>query len=317
LGNADLQRTTLLLQRSRRLDESAVRRRICRIRHRRLGFHDSSSLVESLRLVVRQLPIFTPHSLRVTFARRIDRCDGVRNEDHRPRSATRRERLAIQRTLLRFVQCYRSDFHVRLPSLFSTARNKADSTFDNSLTIFLSVIIDNLHRRSATALLTTEQRQWLDLRRLISRQRPSKRPPRRPSSSWRSWCFDRAANKHGWWTRTLTGLYIFNIVVLMTEATTTVAADRARDWIYLALTILYAIDIVVRITGFGWIVFTQNHWNIYDVVVVSGTLATTIPLLLGTQNQVALQLQKLFLVSIVFKLVQRSDSLNQLQKTAV
>jgi len=92
---------------------------------------------------------------------------------------------------------------------------------------------------------------------------------------------------------------------------------RNSDWIYLALTILYATDIVVRITGFGWIVFTQNHWNIYDVVVVSGTLATTIPLLLGTQNQVALQLQKLFLVSIVFKLVQRSDSLNQLQKTAV
>lgn len=102
------------------------------------------------------------------------------------------------------------------------------SSLSPSLTIFLSVIIDNLHRRSATALLTTEQRQWLDLRRLISRQRPSKRPPRRPKSIWRSWCFDRAANKHGWWTRTMTGLYIFNIVVLMTEASTTVAADQAR-----------------------------------------------------------------------------------------
>lgn len=93
--------------------------------------------------------------------------------------------------------------------------------------------------------------------------------------------------------------------------------SSAVDWIYLALTVLYFIDIVVRITGYGWTTFTQNYWNIYDVAVISGTLATTIPLLLGTQNQVALQLQKLFLVAIVFKLVQRSDSLNQLQKTAV
>ncbi|GAA5936334.1 DNA-binding ATPase [Sporobolomyces koalae] len=91
----------------------------------------------------------------------------------------------------------------------------------------------------------------------------------------------------------------------------------STEWIYLALTILYLIDVVVRIAGFGWVIFTQNHWHIYDLVVVSGTLATTIPLLLGTQNQIALQLQKLFLVAIVFKLVQRSDSLNQLQKTAV
>ncbi|GAA6010255.1 hypothetical protein JCM11491_005413 [Sporobolomyces phaffii] len=200
-------------------------------------------------------------------------------------------------------------------ALFFVLYNVIGATF--ILTIFLSVIIDNLHRRSATALLTTEQRQWLDLRRLISRQRPSKRPPRRPSSTWRSWCFDRAANKHGWWTRTLTGLYIFNILVLMTEASTTIAADRVRNWVYLALTVIYLADILVRITGFGWTVFTQNYWNIYDAAVISGTLATTIPLLLGTQNQVALQLQKLFLVAIVFKLVQRSDSLNQLQKTAV
>ncbi|GAA5898852.1 calcium channel protein CCH1 [Sporobolomyces salmoneus] len=200
-------------------------------------------------------------------------------------------------------------------ALFFVLFNVIGATF--ILTIFLSVIIDNLHRRSATALLTTEQRQWLDLRRLISRQSPSKRPPHRPTSTWRSWCFDRAAKKHGWWTRILTGLYILNIIVLSSEASTTTAADRARDWIYLAFTFLYFFDIVVRITGFGWTVFTQNYWNLYDLLVVSGTLATTIPLLLGTENDVALQLQKLFLVAIVFKLVQRSDSLNQLQKTAV
>lgn len=71
---------------------------------------------------------------------------------------------------------------------------------------------------------------------------------------------------------------------------------------------------------------------------VVGTFATTIPILLGTQVrrgyastplrlasadhlpprqvQAAVQLQKLFLVSIAFKLVQKNNQLNQLFKTA-
>ncbi|CEQ42955.1 SPOSA6832_04831 [Sporobolomyces salmonicolor] len=167
-----------------------------------------------------------------------------------------------------------------------------------------SVIIDNFHRHSAVSLLTMEQRQWVDLRRLISRQ------------PFRSWCFDRAVRKHGWWSRGLTGLYLLNIIVLMTQATTTAVADEARNYVFLGFTLLYLADIAVRITGLGWISFAQNGWNLYDVVVVGGTLATTIPILAGTSNQVAIQLQKLFLVSIVFKLVQRSDALTQLQKTA-
>ncbi|GAA6064276.1 hypothetical protein JCM10212_000978 [Sporobolomyces blumeae] len=200
-------------------------------------------------------------------------------------------------------------------ALFFVLYNCVGATF--ILTIFLSVIIDNLHRRSATSLLTTEQRQWLDLRRLLNRQQPSKRPPRRPSSAFRSWCFDRAAHKRGWWARSLTCLYVVNIVVLMTEATTTAVADSPRNFIYLGLTVLYSIDIIVRLTGFGWSAFVQNYWNLYDLFAVGGTLATTVALLAGTSDQVALQLQKLFLVSIVLKLVQRNDSLNQLQKTAV
>lgn len=52
-----------------------------------------------------------------------------------------------------------------------------------------------------------------------------------------------------------------------------------------------------------------SGWNLYDVIVVFGTLATSIPLLLDTPSQVLIQLQKLFLVSIAFKLVQKNDAL--------
>jgi hypothetical protein len=68
--------------------------------------------------------------------------------------------------------------------------------------------------------------------------------------------------------------------------------------------------------------FRANGWNIFDLVVITGSFATTIPALYmtlsgGQPSQVNTQLQKLFLVSIAFKLVQRVSSLNQLFKTSV
>lgn len=44
------------------------------------------------------------------------------------------------------------------------------------LTLFVSIIIQNFSTRSGAALLTTEQRQWVDLKKTISRQAPAKRP---------------------------------------------------------------------------------------------------------------------------------------------
>lgn len=94
------------------------------------------------------------------------------------------------------------------------------------------------------------------------------------------------------------------------------------DLTFLILTVLYAVDIVVRFVGLGFHSFRSNGWNIFDVIVVTGSFATTIPALqanadghpgsLGSK-----QVQKLFLVAVGLKLVQRLDSLNQLFKTSV
>lgn len=86
------------------------------------------------------------------------------------------------------------------------------------LTLFVSVIIENFTIRSGMALLTTEQRQWVDLKKLILRQRPAKRPKTRPSNPFRAWCFDRTVHKNGWWSRTMTTLYVLHIAVLMSQA---------------------------------------------------------------------------------------------------
>jgi len=75
------------------------------------------------------------------------------------------------------------------------------------------------------------------------------------------------------------------------------------------------LDTTIRLYGLGWHSFRANGWNLFDVVVASGSFTTTLIAHFYFSSFEILLLQKLFLVSIAFKLVQRVDSLNQLFKT--
>ena len=86
---------------------------------------------------------------------------------------------------------------------------------------------------------------------------------------------------------------------------------------FLFVTVVYCIDTLVRFYGLGYHSFKANGWNIFDVIVAAGSLFTTISVRLGAEGNTIDQLQKLFLVSIAFKLVQRTNNLNKLFKTAV
>ncbi|KAK7047557.1 calcium channel protein [Paramarasmius palmivorus] len=185
------------------------------------------------------------------------------------------------------------------------------------LTLFISIIIGNFSSRTGTAFLTQAQREWIDLKKLFQRQRPSKRPQRKPTG-FRGWCFDRAVHKHGWWSRGMSFLFGLHVIVLMTQTyTTQKVADTLRNDFFLAITFIYIVDVLVRLTGLGWNSFRANGWNLFDVIVTTGSFVTTFIARFGTSGFVASQLQKLFLVSIAFKLVQRSNSLNKLFKTAI
>ena len=200
--------------------------------------------------------------------------------------------------------------------LFFLIYNLVGST--TVLTLFVSVIIENFQIFSGAAFQTAGQRQWVDLRRLILRQRPSKRPKRRPSHSIRAWCYDRMLNKNGWWSQTMTMVYLATLVTLMTQQYSDPAwANNLRDALYLGYTAIYALDIVARLLGLGWRSYRENPWNLYDLFVVTGTLGTTLPLLTNTANSdVVYQFQKLFLTCVALKLVQKNHALNQLFKTA-
>jgi hypothetical protein len=86
-------------------------------------------------------------------------------------------------------------------------------------------------------------------------------------------------------------------------------------FIYLGFIIVYLFEIGVKLLGLGWYSFRQNLWNLYDLVVVFGAALSLIVTLCYSELQFNVEAQKLFMTAICFKLVQRSDSLNQLFTT--
>jgi len=78
-----------------------------------------------------------------------------------------------------------------------------------------SIIIGNFRSKTGMALLTKAQREWIDLKKLFNRQKPSKRPTIRPTGRFRKWCYDLAVRKHGWWARAMTLLFVLHILALM------------------------------------------------------------------------------------------------------
>lgn len=187
------------------------------------------------------------------------------------------------------------------------------------LTLFVSVIIENFQRYSGAAYLTTEQRQWLDLKRQLQRQSASKRPKAAPSQPFVRWCFEASTRKRGWWMRLITVLYCVVLIMLMSQTNNdSTAVDRGRSIAYSALSIVFLFDIVVRFIGLGFTSFRRSYWNLYDVIVMAGVFSTSVSRsIFPDSSQVHAQLQKIFLTCVTLKLVQRSDALNLLFKTGI
>lgn len=86
-------------------------------------------------------------------------------------------------------------------------------------------------------------------------------------------------------------------------------------YIYLVFAFVYLLEILIKILGLGWKSFRRNLWNLFDLTMVIGCFITAPIALVHPDLQVNVESQKLFMTALSFKLVQRSDSLNQLFTT--
>ncbi|KAH6614999.1 calcium-channel protein CCH1 [Boeremia exigua] len=208
------------------------------------------------------------------------------------------------------------DFNRRSNGVFFIIFNLLGAVF--VLTLFISVFMRNYTEQTGVAFLTTDQRSWLELRKLLRQVSPSKRPSStRQRESWEEWCYRRAVRKTGNWQRFITGMLLLHLLLLCLEWYPGYGSwDLARDYIFLALTCVFIANMVIRIIGLSWHRFRKSSWDVYSIASVSGTFATSILILAKRDERVFIQLHKLFLVSIALMLIPRNNQLDQLFKTA-
>ncbi|KAF2120581.1 calcium-channel protein CCH1 [Lophiotrema nucula] len=186
------------------------------------------------------------------------------------------------------------------------------------LTLFVSVFMRNYTEQTGVAFLTTDQRSWLELRKLLRQVSPSKRPSStKQRETWEEWCYRRAVRKTGGWQRFITGLLMLHLLLLCLEwYPGNNTWDRTRDYIFLFFTIIFIANVVIRIIGLSWQRFRKSSWDVFSVFAVTGTFVTSILYLTNFKERTFIRLHKLCLVSIALLLIPRNNQLDQLFKTA-
>ncbi|ORY13758.1 calcium-channel protein CCH1 [Clohesyomyces aquaticus] len=209
-----------------------------------------------------------------------------------------------------------SDFASQGNAVFFVVFNLLGAVF--VLTLFVSVFMRNYTEQTGVAFLTTDQRSWLELRKLLRQVSPSKRPSStKQRETWEEWCYRRAVRKTGRWQRFITGLLVLHLILLCLEWYPGYGPwDRARDYIFLFFTVIFISNVVIRIIGLSWHRFRKSSWDIFSIFAVSGTFVTSILLITNFSERVYTQLHKLCLVSIALLLIPRNNQLDQLFKTA-
>ena len=209
-----------------------------------------------------------------------------------------------------------SNFASQANAVFFVVFNLLGAVF--VLTLFVSVFMRNYTEQTGVAFLTTEQRSWLELRKLLRQVAPSKRPNTgRRREGWQAWCYRRAVTKNGWWHRTITVLLCCHLVLLCLEWYPEPAAwTQLRTYLFLALTLVYVANITIRIVGLSWTRFRKSAWDVVSLLTVGGALIATILFFIFPTKRHYIQAHKLFLVSVALLLIPRYNQLDQLFKTA-
>ncbi|KAL2020188.1 hypothetical protein VTK56DRAFT_8712 [Thermocarpiscus australiensis] len=185
------------------------------------------------------------------------------------------------------------------------------------LTLFISVFMRNYTEQTGVAFLTAEQRSWLELRKLLRQIGPSKSAYDDTKKPWKLWCHKRAIEKRGKWYMAITAVLVLHLLLLLSEFyTEPLWWTRAKDVLFLVFTLIYIANVIVRMVGLGWTRFRKSSWDLFSLVAVTGSVATSILFLTDSTNITYAQLHKTFLVALVLLLIPRNDALDQLFKTA-
>jgi hypothetical protein len=134
-----------------------------------------------------------------------------------------------------------------------------------TIQLFVGVIIEKFKERNGITTLTTPQRKYIDLQRLLSSVKPTIKVFR-PKSKIRQICHDMVIKKHGKFNRLMMCVICLNIIAIASEfQNEPYWLEQLQDYSYLGFTIIYVAECIIKLLGLGWkkviikLFFTVNH----------------------------------------------------------
>ncbi|CEP11360.1 hypothetical protein [Parasitella parasitica] len=183
-----------------------------------------------------------------------------------------------------------------------------------TMQLFVGVIIEKFKERNGITTLTTAQRKYIDLQRLLSSVRPTIKVFR-PDSKIRQICHDMVIKKHGKFNRLMMSVICLNIVAIASEfQNEPYWLEQVQDYSYLGFTIIYVAECIIKLLGLGWKKWIRSKWNWFDCIIASCALLLLI-LRFALPDLWTLRVERYCLVLAAFRLGEGIDSLQTLYHT--
>ncbi|ODQ66645.1 hypothetical protein NADFUDRAFT_22699 [Nadsonia fulvescens var. elongata DSM 6958] len=185
------------------------------------------------------------------------------------------------------------------------------------ITLFISVIIKNYAKTTGSAFLTTEQKSWREIKKLLKKVKPTVQPTGLRPGSFKERCYNFTVKRNTSWSFFLTILLFVLAILLSVEYyPEPESATRAREGILTLIMFIHEMHYLLKLFGLGAKGFWESKWDVYALVVTTGGLVSTSIGFSSHVSDLYYNFQKLFLVGIVLLLIPRSKRLSLLLKTA-
>eukprot|EP01028_Stygiella_incarcerata_P000804 TRINITY_DN1125_c0_g1_i15.p1 TRINITY_DN1125_c0_g1~~TRINITY_DN1125_c0_g1_i15.p1 ORF type:complete len:1490 (+),score=400.83 TRINITY_DN1125_c0_g1_i15:652-4470(+) len=181
---------------------------------------------------------------------------------------------------------------------------------------FIGVIIQQINEERGVAFLTDKQVEWIDMRRKILLHKP-KRLLVIQGSRFRERLHNFVSHKYF-------DIFIVVCVCLNVGLLATKHYGEPRDWSLVLLisdfvfVFLYVMEVVLKISAWGWSAYKSDNWNRFDFITTIGSLLSTVfELFIQNRFLGLLSLTKVFRLARVFRVVQYTTGIRFLWETLI
>lgn len=183
------------------------------------------------------------------------------------------------------------------------------------INLFISIIINNYSIQTGVAFLNNEQYGWYEVKKVLSRVRPSKRRDIGEMSNIQRKIYNAISNTKSAWSRYIRCILVVHILVLLSESYPDSAdGEVIRSSFYLLTTSSLFVHLVLLQFTLGFRVFYSNKFNILVTIITLAAFLMTCLSFHYTSKTAFYNIRKVFLVAVLFFIIPQIDILNQLVK---